>query len=201
MVGHIMQYHPVFKKLKALVHNGAIGKLNYIYSNRKAFGIFRAEENVVLSLAPHDVSMILALVNDFPSSINSFRGSYLQENIDDFANIHLDFKNNIKASINVSWLNPIKEQKLVIIGEDGMFVFDDTLEWDQKLALYKHKIAWNGLLPSPIKEKVQYIQVEYAEPLNEECRHFIKLINDDAIDITNGIEGRDVLAVLDAANK
>tara|TARA_B110001450_G_C17651926_1_gene493682 strand:- start:690 stop:1637 length:948 start_codon:yes stop_codon:yes gene_type:complete len=201
MVGHIMQYHPVFKQLKDLVHSGRIGDINYIYSNRKAFGKFRTEENVVLSIAPHDVSMILSLVGEFPSSISSFKGSYLQEGIDDFANIHLGFTKNIKASINVSWLNPVKEQKLVVVGSKGMLVLDDTLDWDKKLALFEHEIHWNASLPLPIKKDIQHIIVPYAEPLKEECTHFINLINGNVTDVTDGVEGRDVLAVLKAVNK
>ena len=201
MIGHIMHYHPIFKRLKEMTLSGDIGDIRYIYSNRMAFGKFRNIEDVIYSIAPHDVSMILSLMDEFPKKISSNKSSFLQEEINDIAAINLEFANNRKAHINVSWLNPFKEQKLVVIGSDGMIVFDDTIEWKKKLVIYKHKIDWHDNFPIPNAADPEYIEVNEKEPLNEECKYFINLINSDIANITDAKEGRNVLKVLEAARK
>ena len=64
MVGHLLQYHPVFLKLKQMVADGELGNLRYIYSRRLSLGKLRTAENVLWSFAPHGISMILTLANE-----------------------------------------------------------------------------------------------------------------------------------------
>ena len=112
--------------MKQLLDQGTIGDLRRIYSNRLSFGKVRTEENVLWSFAPHDISMILALIGEEPVNINASGSAHLSEGIEDYAQVQLEFKKNISAHIFVSWLNPFKEQKLVVVGEKAMLVFDDT---------------------------------------------------------------------------
>ena len=126
MVGHLLQYHPIFKTIKEYVEAGKIGEINYIYSNRLSFGKVRTEEDVIWSFAPHDISMILSLTGKEPEYVSTNATSILQKNIADTATIHLQFKSGLKSHISVSWLHPYKEHKLVIVGQSAMLVFDDT---------------------------------------------------------------------------
>jgi UDP-2-acetamido-3-amino-2,3-dideoxy-glucuronate N-acetyltransferase len=199
MVGHLLQYHPVFMAVRGLVESGELGSLSYVYSNRLSFGKVRSEEDVIWSFAPHDISMILSLTGQEPESVRTESASILQSNIADTATVHMAFKSGLKAHILVSWLHPYKEQKLVVIGEFAMAVFDDTQPWEQKLALYRHNIDLTGEVPDLGKSDVQYINVAQSEPLKNECHHFNDVVNGRLIPLTDGDEGLRVLNVLSAA--
>lgn len=194
MVGHVLQYHPAITKLKELIDTNYLGKINYIYSNRLNIGKIRTSENVTLSFAPHDISVILMLLNDYPISIYSTGGTYLQNNIADVTMTTMKFSSNINAHIFVSWLNPFKEQKLVVIGSERMIVFDDTIE--NKLISYNHEIKWENQVPIINKAKGEVIEIEKSEPLKEECRHFIECIENRQQPKTNSMEGLRVLNIL-----
>src|SRR6056300_747104 len=85
MVGHLLQYHPVFQKVKEMVLGGEIGEIDYMYSNRLSFGKVRTEEDVIWSFAPHDISMILSLANREPEFVTAYSTAVLQDNIADTA--------------------------------------------------------------------------------------------------------------------
>jgi UDP-2-acetamido-3-amino-2,3-dideoxy-glucuronate N-acetyltransferase len=201
MVGHLLQYHPAFLELKKLINNGTLGKLQYIYSNRLNLGKFRHEENILWSFAPHDISMILSLVNNLPETVYATGVCHINPHIHDVTTTHLNFKNGIQAHIFVSWLHPYKEQKLIVIGDRGMAVFDDSLAWNEKLKLYPHQIAWIDGLPQPEKADIINISIESYEPLKAECQHFIDCITQNKIPRTDAEEGLKVLQVLDAAQQ
>jgi len=194
MVGHILQYHNAIKTIRKMIDDNILGTLRYVYSNRLNFGKIRTEEDILFSFAPHDVSVILMLLNDFPISIYTTGGNYLQKNIADVTMSTLDFNNNIKAHLFISWINPYKEQKLVVVGEKGLVVFDDTI--DDKLVLYNHKVNWNNNVPVVSKAKGEVINIEKSEPLKNECQHFIDCVESRNKPITDGMEGLGVLKLL-----
>jgi UDP-2-acetamido-3-amino-2,3-dideoxy-glucuronate N-acetyltransferase len=149
MVGHLLQYHPVFACLKELAASGELGRINYIYSHRLNLGKIRREENILWSFAPHDISMILALAGEDPESVMTTGAYYLHQKIADVTTTHLEFPSGLRAHIFVSWLHPFKEQKLVVVGDRKMAVFDDTQPWGDKLLMYPHKIKWQNHMPVP----------------------------------------------------
>ena len=199
MVGHLLQYHPIFKTVLKMFKNGDIGEINYIYSNRLSFGKVRSKEDVIWSFAPHDISMILSLVGEEPEHISCKSSSFLQKNLADIASIHMKFKSGIKSDIRVSWINPLKEVKLVVTGKSGMLVFDDTKTWNEKLVLHSYEIDHlKGLNLKKTKE--EYIKVTEEEPLKNECQHFIDVIEGNLKPLTDAFEGLKVLKVLTAAS-
>lgn len=200
MVGHLLQYHPVFMSLRGLVDSGELGALSYIYSNRLSFGKVRSEEDVVWSFAPHDISMILSLTGHEPELVRTESSRILQANIADTATVHMDFGSSLKAHVSVSWLHPYKEQKLVVVGRDAMVVFDDTKPWSEKLGVYRHVVEANGGLPSLCQAEVDYFDVEQSEPLRNECQHFLDVVSGKTKPLTDGNEGLSVLRVLSAAS-
>ena len=201
MVGHLIQYHPSFEKLKQLASAGELGRINYIYSHRLNLGKIRREENILWSFAPHDISMILSLTGEVPETVMATGGNYLHKKIADVTTTHMEFASGLKAHIFVSWLHPFKEQKLVVVGDRKMAVFDDTKPWPDKLLLYPHEIKWENNMPLPAKGEPERIETPQAEPLSLECRHFLRCMQTGETPPTDGREGLRVLKVLNAAQQ
>jgi UDP-2-acetamido-3-amino-2,3-dideoxy-glucuronate N-acetyltransferase len=199
MVGHILHYHQAVIRLKELVDEGDLGKIQYLYSNRLNIGKIRAEENILWSFAPHDISVILMLLGEMPETVYASGGSYLQHQIPDTTLTTLDFPSGVKAHIFVSWLHPFKEQKLVVVGEKKMAVFDDVSQ--EKLVLYPHKIEWLQRVPVAAKAEAEAVQVEMEEPLKAECQHFLECVAERVTPKTDGREGLRVLQVLQASQE
>jgi UDP-2-acetamido-3-amino-2,3-dideoxy-glucuronate N-acetyltransferase len=197
MVGHLLWYHPAVLKLKSLVDEGELGRIQYIYSNRLNLGKIRREENILWSFAPHDISVILGLLGEMPHTIDAFGGNYLREQIADVTVSLLSFPSGVKAHIFVSWLHPYKEQKLIVVGDRQMAVFND-MEQDDKLLLYPHTISWSKQLPVHARAEAQPVSVERSEPLRNECVHFLECVRTRQVPRTDGHEAMRVLKVLDA---
>jgi UDP-2-acetamido-3-amino-2,3-dideoxy-glucuronate N-acetyltransferase len=196
MVGHLLWYHPAVLRLKELVDAGELGRIQYIYSNRLNLGKIRREENILWSFAPHDISVILGLVGEMPNAIDAHGGNYLHDRIADVTLSFLSFPSGLKAHIFVSWLHPFKEQKLVIIGDRKMAVFDD-IEREDKLLLYPHTINWKNRVPVANRAEAQPVPLEAIEPLRAECLHFLTCMQTREAPRTNGQEGLNVLTVLE----
>jgi UDP-2-acetamido-3-amino-2,3-dideoxy-glucuronate N-acetyltransferase len=194
MVGHILQYHPAVSKLKELIGSGALGRIQYLYSNRLNIGKIRTEENILWSFAPHDISVILALLGEEPSEVRCTGDSYLSQAVADVTLTDLAFPSGARAHIFVSWLHPFKEQRLVVVGSEKMAVFDDTAA--NKLVLYPHRVEWKNRIPTAIKAEGCPVALDTAEPLREECRAFLQAIETRRNPLTDGREGLQVLRLL-----
>ncbi|MFC1551242.1 Gfo/Idh/MocA family protein [Candidatus Latescibacterota bacterium] len=201
MVGHVMQYHPAFIKLKQMVAAGELGDLQYIYSHRLNLGKIRREENILWSFAPHDISMILELAGEPPEMVLTTGGNYLNDQIADVTTTHLEFESGLKAHIFVSWLHPFKEQKLVVVGNKKMAVLDDTLPWAEKLLLYPHDINMDGAVPVPNKADPENVEIPESEPLKIECLHFLQCVATGQTPKTDPQEGLRVLKILNLSQK
>lgn len=199
MVGHLLQYHPAYVKLKEMAEAGEFGALHYVYSNRLSLGKLRTEENVLWSFAPHDISMVLGLFGEAPVSVSAQGSTSLTPGIPDVVTTQFTFASGAKGHVFVSWLHPMKEQKLVVIGEKAMAVFNDSLPAEQKLQLYRHRIEWNGTMPNPIKAEAESVPFAPGEPLRNECQHFLDAMAGTTQTRTDAAEGIRVLKVLEAA--
>ena len=197
MVGHLLRYHPGILKLKEIVDNGHLGKIQHVYSNRLNLGMFRTEENILWSFAPHDISVILHLLGERPSRIHAQGGSYLHPERADVTVTTLTFPSGVTGHIFVSWLHPYKEQKLVVVGDRGMAVFDDVVR-ERKLTLYNHSVEWVARVPVPRRDEGRDVPFPAQEPLLAECQHFLDCVATRNRPRTNGEEGLAVLEVLEA---
>ncbi len=197
MVGHVLRYHPAFQALEQEIESGRIGAIRHIYSHRLSLGKLRAEEDVLWSFAPHDLSMILALAGTEPRKVTKATHSYLQPGVADTGLILMEFPNGIAAHVHVSWTHPFKEQRLVIVGETGMIVFDDTLSGPQKLKLYAHRFDTRTSPPTIEKQEGELLPFAEEEPLANEARHFIACIQNNVTPCTDGHEGLRVLKILE----
>lgn len=201
MVGHLLQYHPVFLALNAMVAAGDLGRIRYLYSNRLSLGKIRREEDVLWSFAPHDISMILALAGEEPDRVSATGACLLDDRIADSVTVQLGFPSGCRGHIFASWASPFKEQKLVVVGENAMAVFDDTQPlWEEKLALFRAPIIWRDGVPTVVKGDPEWIDVPKGEPLKAECAHFLECIATGARPRTDGPEGVRVLKVLTRAS-
>lgn len=198
MVGHLLQYHSAFIRLKELIRAGELGRIHYIYSNRLSFGKIRREEDIMWSFAPHDISMILTLAQEEPEYVMATGGNYLHKKIADVTTTHLEFPSGLKAHVFVSWLHPFKEQTLVVVAEKNMAVFRDTAPWGEKLLLYPHNIQWHDGIPVPDKKEETRVPLEESEPLKAECSHFLECMATRKAPITDATEGIGVLKILKA---
>ncbi len=206
MVGHLLKYHPAVRHLKGLIRRGHLGKIHYVYSNRVNLGQVRREESALWSLAPHDISVILYLLDQEPIEVRAVGGSYLQPEVEDVVFLHLRFEDGVLAHIHVSWLDPHRVRKLPVVGTKRMVVFDD-MELSEKIRIYNKGFdRWrdfktfsefltlrNGSTSIP--------KVKLEEPLKIECRHFLDCIRTGRQPLSDGIDGLKVLQVLEAAAK
>lgn len=206
MVGHIMLYHPVVDRIKAAIKNGDLGWLLYLYAVRVNLGTVRRDENALWSLGPHDVSIILHLLEDAPRSVSARGGAYLQKGIHDVAFLNLQFGTGVMAQIQLSWLDPRKERRLTVVGSRKMLEFDD-IHPVEKLRVYDKGFE----RPPGFSEFSEFLsirngdihipQVPLAEPLEVECRHFIDCVASNRRPLTDGPSGMQVVRVLEAAQR
>ncbi|MEI7483764.1 MAG: Gfo/Idh/MocA family oxidoreductase [Ignavibacteriota bacterium] len=198
MVGHVLLFHPAIVKLKNMIEDGFIGNIQYIYSNRLNLGTIRKEENILWSFAPHDVSIIQYLIGDKPVSVYAEGAAFLQDNIEDTTLTFLKYKNNISAHIFVSWLHPFKEQRLVVIGDKGMIVFEDSLKED-KLKFYKKGFNVVGDSIEKFESEYEVVMFDNKQALEEEQNHFYSAIINDTVPKTDGYHAKEVLEILEMA--
>lgn len=179
MAGHLMRYHPGFMRLHDIVHSGEIGAIEYVYTNRLQPGRIRTEENSLWSLAPHDVSMVVALCG-MPESV-SCTGSPLRGEQADITMAKMQLSPGVRGHIFISWLHPLKKRLVYVIGSEGSAAF------------YEHEAGWGVSLNGE-----EILSGGSANPLRSELQHFIQCIETGASPITDGLEGANVVRVLGA---
>jgi predicted dehydrogenase len=199
MVGHLLEYHPGVRKLKAVADSGDLGSIRYIYGNRLNLGKLRPDENALWSLGAHDVSVLLYLAQEEPDQLNAFGESYMNRPVEDVVFCYLRFPSGLMAHLHLSWLDPHKERRFTIVGSDKMATFDD-MELEQKLVIYDkgfdqdyssygEYIARSGDVWSPA--------ISNEEPLRIECRHFAECVRDGTTPVSDGRSGLRVVRVLE----
>jgi len=207
MVGHIYEYNVAIQYIKKLITDGELGDIYYIDAIRASLGLFQPKANVLWDLAPHDFSLILYLLDDFPSAISANGGSYVLNylGIHDLAYIHLKFPNGTVANARVSWLDPNKTRRFTIVGSKKMLVYDDV-------GLEKVKLFDKGVEIFPDTDNYGTFQAQYRagnaiiphfqweEPLRLECEHFAECIINSKQPISDGRSGLRVVKLLEAAD-
>lgn len=201
MTGHILQFHPGYLKLKEIVRSGALGSVRRINANRLNLGAVRREESAMWCLAPHDVSMVLGLVDGAPVSVEAFGEALLRPDIADAVTMRLRFPQGEQALIHVSWLHPYKEHRLSVIGSTAMAVFDDVLPWETKVQIYPHRVSLDGDSAHITRGEPVPVEIERGEPLLAECAHFLDCIRNGSESVTGPTESLGVMDVLSRAEQ
>ncbi|TIT21436.1 MAG: Gfo/Idh/MocA family oxidoreductase [Mesorhizobium sp.] len=197
MVGHVLRFHPAFETLKALIDNGELGEVRYIHSHRLGLGKFHTENDALWDLAPHDLSMILAITGTEPVEVRG-EGAALLDNLSDFAHLHMRFPNGLRGHLFASRLNPYRERRLTVVGTKAMAVFDDVEPWERKLAVYRHAVWQDSGQWAFTANEPSYVPVGEGMPLTRELEHFIHCIETRAEPRTSGEEAIRVLRILTA---
>ncbi|PWJ83636.1 putative dehydrogenase [Pseudaminobacter salicylatoxidans] len=197
MVGHVLRFHPAFEKLKELIDQGELGEVKYIHSHRLGLGKFHTENDALWDLAPHDLSMILAITGSAPVEIRG-EGAAILDHLSDFAHLHMRFPNGLRSHLFASRLNPYRERRLTVVGTKAMAVFDDVEPWERKLAVYRHAVWQDSGHWAFTTNEPTYIPVEDGMPLTRELEHFMTCMRTRQEPRTNGEEAITVLRILTA---
>jgi predicted dehydrogenase len=205
MVGHLLIYHPVVDRLKEMLGSGELGKVYYIYTQRVNLGVIRQDENALLSFAPHDLSVILYLLEEEPIVVTAHGESYIQKGIEDVVFLGLQFSDGKMANIHLSWLDPHKLRRITIVGSKKMVVFDD-MEATEKLKVYDKGVKnlsydTYGEYLSLRFGDITIPSIRMAEPLRAEAEHFIQSIESRKEPKTRGHDGLKVVKILMAAQE
>src|SRR4051794_12309348 len=202
MVGHLLRFHPAFAKVSELVASGALGRVLYLYTNRQNFGKVRQDENALWSLAPHDLSLALALAGSPPQEVSARGECYLQPGIEDVVFGYVRFGSGAKAHLPVACLAPHRRRMLTVVGPEARAVFDDT-EADRKLTVYE-KRAWParfdpwGEFQALQSGDIHTPRITAEEPLQLEMRAFVEAVRTGSTPIASGAEGLAVVRTLAA---
>ena len=204
MVGHLLLFHPAVQYLKRLVDEGTLGDVHYIYSQRVNLGKVRTDENALWSFAPHDLSVILHLLEMEPIDVVARGSAFLQRTIEDVVFVDLRFPGGKLAHLHVSWLDPHKLRKFTVVGSQKMAVFDD-MEASEKIRIYDKgvdragEIVAYGDALTVRSGDILIPRISLQEPLRIECQHFVDCVRERKTPLTDGLAGLRVVKVLAAA--
>ena len=206
MVGHTFLYSAAVRKIAEIVQAGDLGEIRYINSRRLNLGLFQKDINVAWDLAPHDISIILHILEEFPQVVNCQGNAHVTPGIEDVTNISLTFRHKRFATIQSSWLEPRKVREMTIVGTRRMIVYDD-LETNEKIRIYDTRVERPPHHDTFAEFHYSYhygdIYIPYLkqeEPLRGECQHFLECIEKGTEPLTNGHKGLDLVRILEAAS-
>jgi predicted dehydrogenase len=205
MVGHLLEYHPVVRRLRSMIQKNELGPVYYVYTRRVNLGRIRGDENALWSFAPHDISQILYMLQMEPTDVSARGQSYIQDGIEDVVFVSLFFENRVMAHIHLSWLDPHKVRETTIVGRDKMAVFDDV-QATEKLRIYDNHAEAPQATSYGEAIQVRFgdiliPRVETAEPLQLECKHFIECVSNRTPPLTDAQDGLRVIRIIEAAQR
>jgi len=206
MVGHLLEYHPCVVKMKELLDEDELGKPYYMYSQRLNLGRIRKDENALWSFAPHDISIILHILDMEPESVSARGAAYVRSNVEDVVFLDMRFPGGVVAHIHVSWLDPHKVRRTTLVGSKKMVVFDD-MEPAEKVRIYDKGVEPNGRFVGYAESlslrfgEVIVPAIAMREPLRMECEHFLECVRERKAPRSDGRDGLRVVRVLDAAQR
>jgi UDP-2-acetamido-3-amino-2,3-dideoxy-glucuronate N-acetyltransferase len=200
MVGHLLEYHPAFVRLKELVSAAELGDIFRIDSHRLTAGTFSQRESVLWDLGPHDLSMVLRLVGVLPERVQATGSCHVRTEVEDVVTVTMSFPGGVRAETLLSWLHPFKEQRLVVVGRRKTAVFDDAVK-QGKLRLYPTRIPRATGQPFARTGEAELVPYPEDEPLRLECEHFLRCITTGEQPLTDGASGVRIARVLDACER
>ena len=208
MVGHTYEYNPAVRKVKEIIDTGDLGEIYYINTVRVNMGLFQSDSNVIWDLAPHDISILLYLLDRFPISVQAIGKDCIFSEKPDLAYIHLGFPGKVSAHLHLSWLDPRKVRQTTIVGSHKMLVYDD-IESTEKIKIYDKGIETPPYTDTFADFHLSYRYgdvvipyIQFTEPLRVECQHFIDCILDgNQQPISCGNQGLQVVQILEAAER
>ncbi|HOK77379.1 MAG TPA: Gfo/Idh/MocA family oxidoreductase [Verrucomicrobiota bacterium] len=207
MVGHTFLYSAPVRKIKQIVDAGDIGEIRYISARRLNLGLFQKDINVAWDLAPHDISIILYIMDETPVSVNCRGNAHVTPGIEDVTTMYLTFKKECCATIQSSWLDPRKVREMTIVGSNRMIVYDDVAQLE-KIRIFDTRVERPPHYDTFAEFHYAYhygdIYTPYLkqeEPLKVECQHFLDCITTGTVPLTDGKQGLELVRILEASSK
>lgn len=207
MVGHTFIYSSPVRKIREIVRSGDLGDILYISSRRLNLGLFQKDINVAWDLAPHDISIILYVLDEIPVSVNCQGKAHFTKGIEDVTNMTLNLSNGCFSAIQSSWLDPNKVREMTFVGSKKMLVYDD-LEPMEKIKVYDKRVEIPPHYDTFAEFHYAYHYgdmyspyVRQSEPLKVECKHFLDCIKTGKKSNSSGTDGLRVVQVLEASSK
>ncbi len=201
MVGHTFEYNPAVNELRSLIQSGELGKIYSIETERLNLGLFRQDINVIWDLAPHDISILLYLLNKKPVRVMVQAHANLQRSIEDVAHLDLEFDDGMNAHIHVSWLHPCKTRRVTVIGDVRMAVYDDVNKPEMLKIYNKGADVHADPVVSYRHGAITIPHFDEIEPLRLECEDFANAIRTGSQPRASGEVGLEVVKVLAAAQE
>jgi predicted dehydrogenase len=201
MAGHTFEYNPAVNELRKLVQSGELGKIYCIEAERVNLGLFRHDINVIWDLAPHDISILLYLLDKKPERIKVQAHAHVQSHIEDVAHLDLEFADGMNAHIHVSWLHPCKIRRVTVIGDARMVVYDDTNPAEMIRIYNKGADVHADPVVSYRFGEITIPHIDWIEPLHLECEDFANAIRRGTQPRASGEVGLEVVKVLAAAQE
>lgn len=212
MVGHTFLYSAAVRYVKSLINNGDLGDIRYIHSQRLNLGRIRSDIDALWNFAPHDISIVQYWLGDpEPLKVTRCGMDYIQSGIDDVVFLNIRYHNKVMANIHVSWIDPQKTRKIVVVGTKKMVVYDDAS--DDRIAVYDKGIDRKAILGANIESDhnlawqysyrtgdILLPQISSIEPLKTEAAHFVTCIRDNAAPLTGISHARQVVSILEQAS-
>src|SRR5216117_1275366 len=206
MLDHTFLYSSPVQKIAQIVQAGDLGEIRYINCRRLNLGLFQKDINVAWDLAPHDISIILHILDELPTTINCQGEAHITPGIEDLTNIHLTFPKHRSALIQSSWLDPRKVREMTIVGSRRMIVYDDVapLEkikiFDARVEVPPHYDTFAEFQYSYHYGDMYVPYLKQEEPLKSECQHFLDCIRNGKTPLSNGRKGLELVKILEAAS-
>jgi len=207
MVGHTFLYSPAVRRIKEIVNSGDIGDIRYISARRLNLGLFQKDINVAWDLAPHDISVILHILQDQPESVSCRGAAHVTPGIEDVTSMSLLFSKSRSAIIQSSWLDPRKVREMTIVGSKRMIVYDDVAQ-QEKIKIFDARVDRPPHYDTFAEFHYAYHYgdvyapyIKQDEPLKTECQHFLDCIKHGTTPLTDGVKGMEVVRVLEASSR
>jgi predicted dehydrogenase len=207
MVGHTFEFNPAVRALREMIDSGELGRIRYIDAIRVGLGLFHPTLNVIWDLAPHDISILLYLLQEYPETVSTRGIACVQDSVEDVAYMTLSFPSGIMAHARMSWLDPRKTRRITVVGANKMVVYDDVAA-EEKLKIYdkrvdaiRHTETYGEFQFAYHYGSVMSPHVRFEEPLRVECRHFLESVANRTAPLTDGVSGTRVVKVIEAAQE
>jgi predicted dehydrogenase len=207
MVGHTFEFNPAVIELRRRLQRGDLGHIYYVHSSRLNLGLFRRDVNVVWDLAPHDVSILNYILGSFPTAVTAWGLSHAGADVEVLAYLRLEYEDiGVTGYVHVSWLDPKKVRKVVVVGSERMAVYNDLAE--ERLRIYDRGVDFEEASSATHERPLSYRygdilspHIQFHEPLLLEDRHFVECIRTGARPQCDGLSGLQVVRVLEAADR